>query len=259
MDLLKIVFPIITKKFWFVNSYLALYLISPFLNKLIHSLTKKQFEYMILLLVIMFPLRLTLLPLTWSQDGSGGMSVILFFVLYCIAAWLRLYYQPESPQPRKYLLCYLGTVLFLVLSKWLLLKVISEPYTTKLYGYISIFTIFAAVSLFLFFLYRKQITGRMKKLVLKVASHSFSVYIIHFCMIKALFCNILHLDDVVSSALIGMPAVILSCILVFSVCVLIDMGRTALGRKIEQSIRQKGGLRRFDAFLERWNQIADIT
>lgn len=80
--LLRMFFPILTKKFWFVNSYLALYLISPFLNKLIHQLLKKQFDVLLVIIISLFSLRVTFLPLRWAQDSTGGMGLIWFIVLY---------------------------------------------------------------------------------------------------------------------------------------------------------------------------------
>lgn len=187
------------------------------------------------------------------------MSVVLFIVLYCISAWFRLYYNPQNARPWKHLLCYLSTALFLVLSKWILLKLISEPYTTKLYGYISIFTIFASVSLFLFFLYSRPITGWIEKSILKVAPHSFAVYIVHFCMMRALFCDICHLDKLVESVPLGLLALTGSCITIFTVCVLVDMGRTELAQRAGKSMRRRGYFQKYDAALERWNQRADIS
>lgn len=83
---MRMIFPVLTKKFWFVNSDVALYLFSPFLNKLIHGLSKRQFIVMLGIMLALFSIRVTFLPITWAQDSTGGMGLMWFVVLYCVAA-----------------------------------------------------------------------------------------------------------------------------------------------------------------------------
>lgn len=96
VQVIKIIFPLITKKFWFINSYLTLYIFSPILNKIINSISKKMHTYLIIMMFILFSVRTTIFPMTWSQDPSGGMGIITFIMIYFIAAWLRKYYQIKN-------------------------------------------------------------------------------------------------------------------------------------------------------------------
>lgn len=259
IDILKMVLPITTKKFWFVNAYLAMYLLSPFMNKLIHSLTKRQFEYLLVVLIAIFPLRMTFLPHTWSQDGTGGMSVLLFIVLYCIAAWLRLYYEPDKMRPTSYLAGYICTALFLVISKWVFMHFMSPDYASKLYGYSSVFTIFTSVCLFLFFLRVKQVDGKIGNAIIRIAPHSFAVYIIHFCLNSVIWTYVLHIERAVSNPWIGIFAVLGSCILVFSFCVIIDMIRTVLAKIIGDALSGKQISIKYNDFIRRWDRAVDLS
>ena len=59
-DLLLLLLPVLSKRYWFVNAYLLLYLFSPFLNKMIHALTKKQFTLLVGILIVTMILRTTI-------------------------------------------------------------------------------------------------------------------------------------------------------------------------------------------------------
>ena len=53
-ECIKAFFPILTKEYWFVNCYLLLYILSPFLNKFIKSLEKKEFQRLLVILLVVF-------------------------------------------------------------------------------------------------------------------------------------------------------------------------------------------------------------
>lgn len=262
-EILMMIFPILTKKYWFVNSYLLFYAISPFLNKLLHSLSRKSLEYLILILIIVFPLRLTFLPLSWSQDGLGGYSIVLFIVLYFIAAWIRLYFesgkiQSSEYKPFRFLLLYFLSAGVLLLSKWILMHFLSESYSTKFYSYISIFAIFQSICLFLFFLYKKPLPQSIERVILLASPHSFSAYIIHFSLIGVLFTKVIPLSEYLESIVIYLPLLIISCLTIFSCCVLIDILRgrlfNAIGEIIPADVKDK-----YFPLLNKWDVIANAV
>ena len=242
-DLLMMFFPVLTKKFWFVNSYLLFYLLTPFLNKLVRSLHKKSLEYLVCILILVFSVRMSIFPLTWSQDGFGGYSISLFVVLYFIAAWIKLYYHPSNNKPLKSLAMYFASTLFLLFSKYGLMRFFSESYSNKLYNNISIIVIIQSTSLFLFFLFAKPVQQKIERIVLFVSKHCFSVYIIHYCLIGVLFTKMIHLDSKVQSATTGVPALVFSCLIIFICCIVIDIIRERLilfcGKLIHPSIKNR--------------------
>lgn len=228
MDLLKMFFPLLTKKFWFVNSYLALYILSPFLNKLIHGLSKKQLSLFAGIMICMFSLRVTFLPITWAQDITGGMGLLWFIALYVIAAWIRLYYRKDHTS-WKYVLLYLLMVMVLVLSKWILLAIgIPESYAGKLYGYPSVVVLLEAVALFLALLNAKPLYGKAGECINSIAKHNFSAYIIHFAMWGVLFTNILHVDNHLENPIVGILYAMFSVIIVYLFCIVVDIVKTRI-------------------------------
>lgn len=100
VESMRAVMPISTGVYWFVSAYVAMYLLSPFLNKFISSLSQKSHFTLTVLLVIIFSAWPTLFmfanPYVHSQLSiSQGYSLTWFIVLYLIAAYLRLYYRPD--------------------------------------------------------------------------------------------------------------------------------------------------------------------
>ena len=251
---IRMVFPFTTKKFWFVNSYIALYLLSPFLNKLIHILNKRQFSVMTAVLIAMFSLRVTILPITWSQDTTGGMGVQSFVTLYCIAAWIRLYYKKNTAGNFKYIIGYILLSLVLVAcKKGLLLIGFGEDFTSKLYSYSSILVYGEAVALFLTFLNAKPVSGKIGEWINTVAKHSFSVYIIHFAMLSVLFTKIIPVNQFIDNVITGVPTVMLSVLGVHVFCTCVDIVKTSFGEKICILVRKN---RLFD-FYNRFVNYVD--
>lgn len=97
LDKLSIVrdfFPLDTVHYWFIKCYLFLYCLSPFLNKLVENITKKEFQKLQIVLFIL----LSIIP---SLTGglafvNDGYTVYTMVHLYLIGAYLRKYPLKES-------------------------------------------------------------------------------------------------------------------------------------------------------------------
>ena len=253
--LLKMLFPLLTKRYWFVNSYLMIYLLSPFLNKLIHSLSKKKFQILLFYLILLFSVRVTFLPSRWSQDLSSGMGVLWFGVLYCIAAWIRLYYKPDR-EWKKWLYTYLGIMVFLVVSKRAMGYVgIGSEFSAKLYNYSSAFVLAEALALFLFFLNCKSFTGKMGIWINSIARHSFSVYIIHFTITSVLWTRILHVDRWIGNVLSGAFAILLAIVVVFAFCVVVDYVKEIIRARIFLVFQNTKFTRKITRILDKWDSL----
>ena len=86
MDLLKItinsVFPVFRGLYWFPTIYIGLYLLSPFINKLIKRMERKNYKALLIILFI----GISLIP---TSMFSG--RIMLFIYLYLIAAYISKY------------------------------------------------------------------------------------------------------------------------------------------------------------------------
>ena len=93
--IIKSLFPILTKQYWFINIYLVMYILSPFINKLINSLDKKEYQKLIMILLICFSI-ISILPDAYTLDTSHGYGIIWFICLYLIAGYIRIYDIPKK-------------------------------------------------------------------------------------------------------------------------------------------------------------------
>ena len=89
LDIIKILSPLDFGNLWFFGIYLALYLISPYLNRLIKNLTQKEHRRLIIMLLIMYSLITTLS--VQSIFNNTGFTLVHFVMLYIIGAYLKKY------------------------------------------------------------------------------------------------------------------------------------------------------------------------
>lgn len=108
-----------------------------------------------------------------------------------------------------------------------------NDYTSKFYGYSSFFVLVEAVAFFLVFLNSKPINSNIGNTINRIAKHSFSVYIIHFAMTSVLWTNILHVDVRIDNVLTGTITVLLSAVLVYFFCTLVDIVKDFLFSKMK--------------------------
>ena len=180
-DLFWTIFPITNETYWFVTHYIILLVLVPLLNKFIYSLSKREFIFALVLLIFSF----SVIPniFFWSRNILGtGYNFIWFIVLYCIAAYIRLYDFKLSKN-----VCILGYLFFVVgalLSRLLIgsisTKILGKEIGSGLfYTYNSVIILLASVSLFLFY---KQIEIKSKifsKVISEISLLSFGVYLFH--------------------------------------------------------------------------------
>ncbi|MBY0097110.1 acyltransferase [Mesobacillus maritimus] len=195
---------------WFVASYIVLFALSPFLNKLLTQLTKRQFQQFLIVLIVTLSIMPTLLrDLSYNDNGYGVLSFVL---LYCIAAYFKLHYSNS-------------------LSKWfyLGLYLLSVTVTFGLaitgfqnYDYNSFFNLLSAVSIFLFF---SKLNIEFKA-INYLATFTFPIYLIHTepPLREIIFRDILRTNLFWNSNWFFLHLVI-SVTIIFFGCVLIELSR----------------------------------
>lgn len=94
--LCKSFLPVFFGKYWFVTCYIVLYILFPYLNKLIYSLSKKEYQKLILLLTLMFSLWAVIVPNSQTINYGGGYSISWFICLYLFAGYIRLHFDIKN-------------------------------------------------------------------------------------------------------------------------------------------------------------------
>lgn len=159
----------------FVGSFIAFYLLVPFLNKWLQSLTRKDHLNLMILMVILFSFVYTFL---FATDSCR--YVLWFIVLYFIASYIRLYPNRITESRNIALWC---SVFFLLLT-WCSIVVVdflgSKIGFTNFYFLCidcpKVLALALSLSLFLFF---KNIHINQSKLINTFAASTFGVLLIH--------------------------------------------------------------------------------
>jgi len=222
-SLIKACFPITFSRWWFVSTYFVLYLLHPFLNKLLHSMDKSMYQTFLLVLVTFW----SVIP-TFTSSSYEGNSLLWFATLYSISGYIRLYGLNNKFSTMHYfifwLICsflsYISSVVFTILgTKWEFFA----SHTTYFFGESKITTLLISLNLFMIFATLKM---NYHKWINTFASASFGVYLIHDnSLIRNFLWTELFKNAHYQESLLLIPYSIMVVAIVYLVCSFIDLFR----------------------------------
>lgn len=161
--------------YWFVYSYLVLYLFTPMLNSWIERVGERELRRFVLLFIVVA------VPLSFFvNDLSRGFSAVWFMGLYLLGRYLRLYQAPRWKQIStwRFVAVWGGLVIAMTAAYWghIYFRNPWLPYLpTFMTAYTNPLTVACAVCLLLF-CSRLSFTSR---LVNWLAAGSLTVYLAH--------------------------------------------------------------------------------
>lgn len=88
-NLMKAFFPIFTRKYWYMTSYMLLLFFSEYINKIPEKLDKKQFEKLLLMLLFIFSIVPTIIQTDIMGDSGKGFANMFF--MYLMGRYIALY------------------------------------------------------------------------------------------------------------------------------------------------------------------------
>lgn len=221
--LLRRMMPISFDGWWFASAYFLLYIFSPFLNRLLKSLSRRQ--YLALLATALF-FWCVLRTLT-VQDVQGN-HLLESFLIYSVGGYIKLFLDEKKFSCKKLWITLLITVA-LDLSVELFLRKISEnisffsEYIPYMRNEMSPFTMVISVCLFLIF---KGIKLGNSRFINIAASATFGVYLIHDndlvrkTLWKGLICG-----SRLQNTAYFVPYAIAVCLAVYMACTLVELVR----------------------------------
>lgn len=213
-DLYKSLF--LGSDYWFVKSYLALYLISPVLNVFLKSITRKQLLYFI----IIFYIYQTYFNL--FQDSTGfirsGYSVWSFIGLYFIGYYIKQYgMYVVKLSNRKLFLCYI--VLSGVISIFAILGKLYLGNEMLFYAYCNPLVVLSSICFFILF----SKINLQNKFINSIAVSVFAVYLIHInVFLKSYFISFVRMLYQKTDGIICIIFILFFGIGLFAFCILID-------------------------------------
>lgn len=84
--------PFTTEHYWFIDVYLILSLLIPFINKAIDGIHRRRYRNILFVCLAVFSVLPTLVPFASEIFAlGGGANIVWFVVLYLIGGYLRLY------------------------------------------------------------------------------------------------------------------------------------------------------------------------
>lgn len=240
-EMVSMFLPILRGRYWFFTAYFVVMLLSPVLNVLIHTLSKRQFKLLLAVLFVIFGV-VPVCSLGYDvMRISGGNHFAWMVALYLIGGYLRVHgWQREKTSD--YLV---GYFLFALVH----LAYIFGMQTIGLGNWSSLFltcvsplTVGTAVCLFCWFEKKGaniRSDGLIGKLISFVTPGVYAVYIIH------VHPRVFWSGDIIDlfrawdqwGGLKIFAAMVITAIAVFTVCVLLDTVRQWLFRvlKINQA------------------------
>lgn len=229
--------PIGFREWWFASVYFLLYILSPYINRVIHSMNKRDYQGLLLIMTFFW----CVIP-TFLNKGMESNELCWFVYLYTLGGYVRLHASDGRKRGGSYIAAGMGmaalTLLLILLCDLIGTRI---PYIADramyLYGLQALTTLLTALFLFVGFLRIDIGNGRIVNLL---ASATFGVYLIHDdnyvrpFLWKTLFHNAQYSH---SRRLI--PYSIAVILVVYAVCTGIELLRLCLVEKRYLSLLNK--------------------
>lgn len=231
MQDIKLLFPVITKQYWYITAYLALCILSPYINTFLKAADRKILRSLLVTGFFLFYVMATFCFVINAEQlvMDAGYGLINFVYLYCLGYYIRNYYE-DNKRTGVYLLIYVISCLFVLLGNAGLSKILGF-YFNSLISYNTIFVLLASVGVFLVF---QNIHVPGNKLISKLAPKTLAVYIIHMnpVLSRFIFTDLLKVNAYSGLQLI-IAAIVLSTA-IFLVAAVIDMVVDLILKPIEK-------------------------
>lgn len=224
-------FPIISRKYWFISVYFVLCLISLLINKMITTLSQSQLHHVVLVLFAVYYGWATFsYCLNFPQmipDFGGG--IVNFIVLYLIGRDIRLNFNRKI-KTGTYFLAFASIVIISVLLETIICSILHFDFSS-FENDDTVFTVLCAITLFLAF----RNIHFQSRLINLLAVNCLAVFVIHMNDIAMpLIRDVFHLQEVTGWT------IVLTClcipVIVYIVGITIEAIRKLLMSKIEDWI-----------------------
>ncbi len=237
--LLTLLFPVTMEHYWFMTAYVFLYLLLPLVGASVKRMTKQQLQITIVLLLAVFCIAKSILPVRLETDRKGY-DCLWYLCVFLTAAYARRFGIPFLEKKCRSLLLYVGGSLLIFAGTFLLREIYLRTGRMELLmkvcmEYNHLLAFLAAVGLFGAF-QGLRIQGRGAKLIRTVAPYTLGVYLLHenlglrYSWQKWLGAG--RLSEGIAEGAGGLDAVcglilgtVIAVAVVFLCGILVDMGR----------------------------------
>ena len=171
-------FPVINNSWWFASAFFALFMLSPFINKMLVSLNSTEYLKMLAVMFVMWTLIYTFALKNYQMN-----HLLWFIFVYSLGGYIRLY-GGKRLFSKKYMYFISAIVSLLTLAGLKLLFEYCGVNSETVNDYKAIFyksenslpILFVSVCVFLLF---KNLDIKRSRFINTLASAAFGVYLIH--------------------------------------------------------------------------------
>lgn len=204
--------------YWFFKAYIALYLLTPFINKLISNISLRNYRILLIILLI-----ISFLPNDYYHLNSGY-SLWWLIIVYLLGGYIRERNFVFKDKYKLYILFVFS--IFLLVS----FNIIYFKYQISVLGYITAYfntytsPLVILNSTILFFIFKDiNISRGFSKIIKSISGNIFYVYIIHYQFVVA-WELIINKFTFLNSFFIWQEIICIMFItfLIFILCIIID-------------------------------------
>lgn len=221
--------------YWFVQSYIILYVFTPVLNSFVIISNEKSFRkvlFSLFLVQVLFGLFPFANTFGWFQTGY---SPLTFFFLYLLARYVRIY-VPLIKMVSFYLW---GWIICALLAAFIAMSFSLLGYGTDIllyvYGYTSPLTIIGAIMFVVAFSLMKF----SRIWINWIAKSSFAVYIVHChdCIFGPIYCSSIKLWYETENVCMFLLKIGLLIVVIYTISIIVDKIRIKIWEHILYVIR----------------------
>ena len=240
LKILKEVLFLDVNSYWFIKTYVFLYLLSPFLNILIKNLKQKDYKKLLIILTVI----VSVLPYVTGHQlfDNNGYTLYSFVYLYLLGAYLREYPVLKKVSMKK------STLRIVLLSIFFGCAILNYAITSLSQHFINVNSLFTeiannlnyvkfdysntivivqTIAYFLFF----ETLNIKSNIINFVSKLTFGIYLIHDNVLirtGLLLYKVLGVDNGPFSSYSFVIYIFVIAVLIFVVCAIIELARQKL-------------------------------
>ncbi len=226
--ILQMLMPFSQNVWWFATNYLILMLLAPFLNKLESTLSAKQLNSLLVILLACF----TITPMISESPvlDTYGYDIVIFSLCYLIGRCLRrkneFFFEMRLIAP---IVCVIGVLIMFAVPYFV--------HNTRVLWYNSPIVMITAIMIFIAFSNLKM--GEIG-LVNRIAQSTFAVYLISdHPVVRNWLYSFLPIKNNINNVIV-IPYVLLFTLVVFVTCIIAEKVRVLCFSRLEDKILKNG-------------------
>lgn len=208
---IQLLFPVMTKQYWYITIYFVLCIFSPYINVFLKNVSKERLKNAIFVGGGILYLVATFCYLINANQivMDAGYGIVNFVYLYCLGYYIRHYYADKHGAGFYFSVYLLACVATFAVNVGM--THIMGFYFNSMISYNTIFTLIGSVGLFMCF---RHLEVKENRIITWLSRHSLAVYLIHMCPLVSpfVFTELMKVNNlhgiILTIAIIALPPII---------------------------------------------------